>query len=348
MRISTRCRWALVGALECALVLGGGHALALETEYLDKPKEKKEKRQGWDGMLRVSGNATLNSNNNVVGKPEGVSFTFGGEFLGTADYNMGQHEWRNTLTLQLAFSKVPDVEWFKSGDRLELDSIYLYHLKSIPWLGPFGRLNYRTAILPGWDARPESYTYISGTTEVGQGTRFSLTSAFSPSMFKESVGMFANPLEETWLKVEFRVGLGGQQAASASGDWVVKKVDTSTTTVTVQELDSYAQFGGEVAVELVGYVQDKRVIYSAFAETLLPFYTSGDNSGKSFDELMTAEMGARLSFKLVSWASLEYELRVQWLPKLLDEWQVVNSLMLSLSYTKLMHPPEKKEATTAK
>ena len=62
---------------------------------------------------------------------------------------------------------------------------------------------------------------------------------------------------------------------------------------------------------------------------------NNDSSGRSAADLLNVSAYTDISFKLVSWASLDYKLRVLREPQLVDAWQVQNSLLLSFSYTLL-------------
>ena len=61
-----------------------------------------------------------------------------------------------------------------------------------------------------------------------------------------------------------------------------------------------------------------------FAHSALP---AGDNRGAM--ALTNVEIDATLSFKLVDWASLDYELKALRQPQLLDRFQVQNNLLLT-------------------
>jgi hypothetical protein len=65
---------------------------------------------------------------------------------------------------------------------------------------------------------------------------------------------------------------------------------------------------------------------------LLPLYTSLE-TGKSFGEIVTADVNFKLAFKVASWVSLEYVLGVRRLPLLSEKVQVWNGLLASFDYT---------------
>ncbi len=91
-----------------------------------------------------------------------------------------------------------------------------------------------------------------------------------------------------------------------------------------------------------GTVSDKRVIYRLGVDVMIPLAHSmlvaGDT--RSSIDLMNVELGAQLSFKLVEWASIDYQIKAIREPQVLDAFQVRNSLLLSLglSYTGAKKP----------
>jgi hypothetical protein len=97
------------------------------------------------------------------------------------------------------------------------------------------------------------------------------------------------------------------------------------------------QVGAEAAVELWGALSGKRVTYKVAADVLVPFaYTAlapGDE--RSALDLTNLSLLGSLSFQLVEWASVDYELRVVREPLLVDRLQVQNNLLLSFGF---LHP----------
>ncbi len=339
----TRSTMGCLGTLVLTVgLLGSGTALALEKEFVDKPADDVKVEDGWIGSIKLAGNASLNGNHNVVGKTPGTSFAFGGDVNIVLNYGKGPHEWRNTFQLSQMWSKIPTIDSVaKAGDKIFLDSIYLYHLKKIKWLGPFGRVGWETAMFPGSDVRPDPITYattrVDGSvlTEVGLDSKH-MTDAFSPMMFKESVGMFAQLLARVPVSVELRLGLGAREAI-ADGQYALKDDTETEDILEVVELQDYAELGAESTLTVWGNFYTNKVSYKAYAETLLPFVST--NADAAFADLVNFEAGAELSFKLVSWASLLYEFKIMRIPQLLNDWQVINNLRLSVNYTYLTHAP---------
>jgi Protein of unknown function (DUF3078) len=317
--------------------------LANKTDYAAVPKPDEPKkdapavRQGWDPRLSLAVNASFGDNRGVVGQADGGTLGFGIKFDAGFDYNRGKHEWRNSLSLAAGLTRTPVIPQFvKSSDLLGLESIYLYHLR--PWFGPFARATMLTSMFRGADVRPAPVTYLitrpDGTVDTRKATQLTLSDPFQPMTLKQSVGPFIQPLTSEKANVEIRAGLGGQETLAAHQLAVVD--DKATTEIEVKELTSVNQVGAEAAIDFWGTASDKRVTYRAGIDAMVPLahtaLKAGDTRGAF--ALMNLEMGAQISFKLVEWASLDYQIKAIREPQVLDAFQVRNSLLLSfgLSY----------------
>ena len=347
--------WITATITALALLFGvDAHADKKNDYVYDQVVEKAKKttiKQGWGGSVNLGANVSMGHASSVVGKPDGISFAFGMDFAGALNWSRGGHEWRNSMTVTEMFSKTPTIDGVsKTADKLYLESIYLYHFKKFPWIGPFGRVAFETSAFPGNDMQPDEYAYKvtmqDGTSTVSRDTSFRLTDAFRPIILKESVGAFAKPYSEPWAQVEFRLGVGSRQVF-ADEQYVVSKVDKENKTISIKETETYAEAGGELAAYVWGKYYDGKISYKVGAEVLIPFANSVDTGDQDALDLTSVEFLARLSFKLVSWASLEYEFSAKRLPMLQEDWMVQNSLFLSFAYTNLfgtMVPEKKKKA----
>ncbi len=326
-------------------------AMGLELKHANKEEiEKKTEatiKEGWDGALRIGSGISLSSNQNVVGQTDGTLFTLGLSLDGALDYRRTNSEWRNSLAISEMVSRTPDIGQFsKTADAFDIESIYLYHLTSVPWLGPFGRFTLKTSLFEGRDVRGKTNEYVAamrdGTTTYYEGDSKRLTRPFQPFKLKESLGMFAKPLDKKTHKLEFRLGLGSQQVI-ADGQFALDD-DKDTPQIEIKELTNYSLLGSEAAVVLSGLLSEEKVSYKLMAEFLTPFVNSESDDERNAAELTSIEFGAKLSFKLVSWASLEYEFKAVKEPLLLDKFQVQNNLLLSFNYAFIERqtPPEKK------
>ena len=336
----------------CALVLAGNAQAGPNDDYVQadiiKEAKKAKVKQGWGGAIRIGANASLGHSSTVVGKPNGLTFGFGADISGNINYRMRGHEWRNSLTLTEMFSKTPTIDGVvKTADKWWLESIYLYHFERFPWIGPFARVALETSLFPGHDYQAEDFTYkvtaLDGSATTSMDNTFRVSDAFAPTIFKESVGAFTQPFSKTWFNLEFRLGIGGRQVL-ADEQYVVGTVDKDKKTIDIKETESYAEAGGEAVLAIWGQHYDGKVAYKLGAEVLVPFANSADTGDKTVGDLTSLEFSARLSFKLVDWASLEYEFSAKRLPQLQEDWQVQNNLFLSIAYARLFGTQKKDKA----
>ena len=335
-------------ALLTALMTPVG-ATALETQYVGKVTAP-EIEPGWVGTLRVGANLNFTHNANVVGQENGSAVTLGASFDGMISYSRNGHDWRNTLSILETFTYGPPIKQFlKTADRLLFESIYFYKPKKFPWMGPFARFVLDTSIFENTDYRAEMSNYVykgeidpnTGTDKVVKGKKLHLSDSFLPLTLKESVGAFARPVGKEEVEVLIRAGFGSHQVF-ANGQYAMGDVRENGD-LEVLRLKNYAQAGFEAAIVVQGAFYDKKLTYKVFAETMIPSIRqkeAGDT--RSAASLTNAELGAILSFKLFSWASLDYTFKALRQPQLIDEWQLQNMLLLTFaySYTKKSAVPE--------
>ena len=301
-------------------------------------KEPPKVPEGWNPRLSLGMTASFGDNRGVVGQADGATLAFGLKFESGLDYRRGGHEWRNTLNLGEGLTRTPTLPVFvKSVDLLSLESIYLYHVT--PWFGPFVRATMLTSMFRGADVRAAPVTYqitrVNGIVDTEVGSRLALSDPFQPMTLKQSVGPFLRPVEREDINVEIRAGLGAQETL-AKGQ-LAGVDDEATPVIEIKELASVNQIGVEAAADIWGTVSDKRVTYRLGVDLMIPLahtaLVAGDT--RSSVDLMNVELGGQLSFKLVEWASLDYQVKAIREPQVLDAFQVRNSLLLTMgpSYT---------------
>jgi Protein of unknown function (DUF3078) len=325
------------------------------------------RKEGWDPRLSVGGTGSFANNSNVAGQLNGSSFAFGYKFSAGMDFNHGNHEWRNSLDMNAGITRTPALDAFiKTGDNVSLDSTYLYHI--VPWFGPFARLSGLTSMFRSVDVRPVPATYVRGTgatpnpviypvanPNTTAGTPFALTpdcttgscftqlplsDPFRPMTFKESLGLFVQPYQTTPLTVELRGGAGAQEVIADNQLAVVinslppatpNPAMPSSYPVSYQRLANNNQLGPEVALQLWGSFVDKKVTYKIDADAMTPFahpaLPPGDT--RSSVALTNIQLDASLSFKLVDWASIDYQFKLLRQPQVLDANQIQNTLLLT-------------------
>ncbi len=325
----------LLATLLSSAVASAEDTPATEQEFVPKVEET-DRPEGLATRLSVGANVSLSNNDSVVGQTDGSTFSLGLSFDSAADYNHEKHEWRTTLSLGEGLTRTPILpEFVKSRDALAVESIYLYHL--IPSFGPFARLSLATSLFRGTDVRPAPVTYlitrVDGRVDPLLADHLTLTGPFRPLTLKESVGPFYRPFSSERFNLELRAGLGGRQ--TVADDQLAVGDDAETPEIEVATLADFQQVGAEGVLAIWGAVSDKKVTYRVGVETMVPLAYStlaADDTRTSLD-LTNVEVGAQLSFKLVEWASLDYELKAIREPQLLDAFQVQNNLLLTLGLT---------------
>jgi len=307
-----------------------------------KPDEIK-KDEGWTFLLTPGLSLAFADNRSVVGQTDGSTFTLGINLLAGFDFRSGDHQVRSRLTINEAFNRNPVLEEFvKSTDIFKFEALYLYSI--LPWLGPYARFSLDTSMLEGFDHRAEvthwQIAYLDGTTLDRWGYNLRLTDGFQPLTIKESAGFFAKPYDAPEAALEFRLGFGGLHGI-ADGQKAVKD-DGGTPAVEVLELESFDQGGVELGMTLWGEVFDKKVVYRVGAEFMLPvIYSLPDGDDRNTLDLTNIDINATLSFKLLSWMTLDYVFRAMRQPQMVDAFQIQNSLLLTASYA-FFQPEEKK------
>ena len=351
-------RYARPGVLCGALILGtlsASPALAQQERgiYVDKTVNPTDKRpQGLDTTLSVGATLNFVDNRDVVGQQEGSTWTLGANVKGALNYLRGNHDFRSSLVINETFARTPVIpEFVNTADELRLTATYYYTIPKVEWLGPFARAEALTSIFPGYAVFPEDKTFRAtlqnGEVETKTNEdRFRLRESFRPLQLRQSIGGFVRPFSKKYLEVEARLGVGLREVF-ADNQFVLKD-NADTPEIELEELRDYVQAGGELAVSAKGELVEKRVTYEASFEALMPFYNSVGTDSRSAWELLNYDATTKISFKLVSWASLDYQIRVIQQPLLVDKVQVQNNLLLTFGYTLIEKKPEAKPSEPAK
>jgi hypothetical protein len=293
--------------------------------------------EGWKLRLTLSGLGSYAHNRKVVGTVDGSTVQLGLLLEGEATLQRGNHTWENLLKARETQTRTPQLgRFFKAADEVDLRTTYLYRLTSVPWLGGYGRGRINTQILPGFDVRTADVTVLriprKGTpyTENAPAkSKISLTSAFEPLLLKESAGLFARPFDRKLIKLTAKAGVGAQHIIA--GDGYSLTDDAATPELELTQLRSSTQGGAEVEVLGSGELREN-ITWSAGVGLFMPFATSGETLGKSGIDLLNTEIDAKISAKVAEWASLDYVLSAKRIPLVLDAWQVLNSVVLKVTY----------------
>ncbi|MBL6975362.1 MAG: hypothetical protein ISR64_06475 [Deltaproteobacteria bacterium] len=344
--------------LAVSLVASTGYAQ--EGEYMPDQANLPDAKFGNMGLnpwVTIGANVSFGHNYNVVGKQDGQNWTIGASLDTGVDYQKDGHDWRNNILLLETFTYGPPInEWIKSADSLSFKSIYYYKIPNVPWLGPFARFQLETSIFPGADARSDENNQWYKVDDLGNpqilhtGKFFILTNYGFPLTLREAIGLFARPFSKPEVEWEFRAGLGatevfadGQLALTGTeGDDSMGGDLDGINDIEVRDLSNYVQFGAEAGMSIAGKLYKNKFSYKAWADIMFPLVRTNKAAGATqgnVADLMNVDIGVRLEFKLVSWATLNYEFKAVRQPQLVDGFQIQNLLLLTFKYS----PVEKKK-----
>lgn len=305
-----------------------------QTVAAEDVEEKERRTPGWNPGISIGAGFNLINTRSVVGQQDGTTITLGGGFDSGLEFNEGMHEWRNALIASAGMARTPTLDEFvKTNDGLSFESIYLLHLIEI--FGPFARFGLNTQMFSANNIQPSPVDYLvnrlDGTTDEFTGRRLGLTDPFQPLNLRQSVGVFVQPLSEPEIELEARTGLGAMETFAEGG--LAVNDDDATDVVEVDELNDSWSVGGEAVVNAWGSLDDaKRISYTVGISALLPFATSdlAEGDDRNLVELTTVEARAGLNVKLFDWASLTYNFAALRQPLLVEDWQISNSLLLTI------------------
>ncbi len=320
---------------------------AAAKQYVDVKIAEPPKQDGLEITMKNGATFSLVDTRDVVGvQPNGSTLTVGLKFDGVATYRRSGHEWRTILGINEALTKTPALEEaVKSADAFTVESTYLYFVR--PWFGPFARVTLGTPLFRGFDVRPVDTTYnisrVSGASETITSRRLTLTEPFRPLTLKETIGPFARPFSGDRFNLETRVGLGGLQTF-ADGQLILKDDAATEGQIEVQELRDVLQIGAEGTLEMWGALYEKKVAYKIGVGALIPAWNNdvpaAGQAARSPLALTNIDIGASISFKVVEWATLDYEVKLVRQPQLTEQWQIRNGMMLTLGLGYEKKPPK--------
>lgn len=319
---------------------------------------------GWHPRLKFNANFALGQSQNFPGNTDGFTFQFGGLLKGTADYLSRNelHEWTNGLLWELGYTKTPVVRlWMKSMDRIDFKTAYLYHFSKLRWMGPYFSFRLTTAMLAAYEARAEETNVVRLAADetvsadpngnpvnqdgaflpmrtYGQGDKIDLTPAFSPLTLRESLGLFAKPVENTSFNLDMRLGVGAWKTFSRDGYIIDDNEDTAF--LELREMLSPFQIGTELGIIADGELKEGLMNYQLSALFMQPFkHSEEDNTELEGAELMNMEFEATLGFQVLKYLSINYAFKAYRQPLIIDAWQIQNNLLISIGFDLIGNPP---------
>lgn len=338
---------AVMGLL--ALALAGVSSAQAQKSTADKPmylttdiSRTTGKPEGWSYAVTLAANLNVSSNRDVVGQMDGNSVLFGGTFLGGVYYLRGPHELLNTLALAEAYSRTPAIDdLVKSTDLVELQILYNYFVND--WTGPFLRLGAQTNLFKTHQVTAENEVYVNKDvpTETTTSSKLRLSDSFQPFTISESLGWFVKPVRSEPLNVSFRAGFGGRHTFAEGALAVTDDNDTEDITEYTVLKDVH-QAGIELFAGLDGKQMDGKLLYALGLITLFPLINNDDDD-RSIAELTRVGLTGAVGMNVMSWLSVNYQLKVMRDIQLVDAVQVQNMLLLSLQYARATPNPAAKK-----
>ena len=333
----------------------GDHSVTVETENSiindtvveEAVKAAVQRETGWYPKLRIGGSVALNYNKNVDGVTDGTALTFGVYLKGAIDGVYKNFEWQNKLDIEHQQTKTPNIDSFiKTADKLDFQTMALFRIPTVEWLGPFIKFRLQSSIFPGHYISDEDTTvrYYKSGTDIDEKTdeakarpdralkaqeSVKLSDAFEPLLLSESAGLFINPYTSEMLTVTVKAGVAGQHLIAQNGYVAFDNDDDDEYYDVIQLLDTNS-VGVEGELELsgvfVGYVN-----WSLAGSIYYPFAVDEDH-GLDGADLIHATIEGKISVKLASWASLDYSLTVKRQPFVTTDWQINNTLLFNVGF----------------
>lgn len=336
-----------VWAQDATISVDAKEKIASDTEVETKIAEGLQRETGWYPKLRIGGSASLNYNKDVVDVIDGTAFTFGLYIKAGLDGVYKNFEWINTLDIEHQQTKTPSIDsWIKSVDKFDFRTLVLFRIPKVEWLGPYARFRLQTSLFPGYYITDSDVTmrYFNFGTDMDAKDKpenleksrllaaqdsVKVTGAGEPLVLTESIGLFINPYTSVPFTVTFKAGAAGQHLF-ADGGYVSFDKDDKDAFYDVIALKTTHSFGIEGEVELKGVLVDY-VNWSLMGNIYYPFLATNKHGLKGAD-LIHSDIEAKISFRIASWASLDYALTARLQPFVTEKWQINNTLLFNVGF----------------
>ena len=261
-------------------------------------------RDGFFGSLILGGDVAVNSRNNVPGLPDGLSFTARAFLDARLSVEIAENPLILLLQVEEGQTKLPDLPFQKSNDRVDLDALYVYRLQ--PWIGPYARLGAETNLFNSHQVFPPEdgpvdiqVTDLSGVVERRDDvTELRLSPPFGLSVIKEGAGLNVRVFKALFGEMTVRGGIGARHRIARDLFELVDDVETDGV-LEYGEIGSTHQVGVEATVLAIGRLS-RYALINLELDTLIPFEGVGQ---------MVLDLEASVSLKLTSYASINYVLR---------------------------------------
>jgi hypothetical protein len=275
------------------------------------------------GSLVVGGDVSFGQRSNVLGLPDGVSYSLRAFADGRLKFTLFGSPLVFLLQLEQGQTKAPNLPFQKTNDRLKLDGLYVLQLE--PWIGPYARVGAETNLVPGdlafADPTDVALFDVDGARrDRAQVTELRLSPSFGLSQLKEGVGIHIRVFKSIFGEATARTGFGARHRLAR--DLFEPRDDLGTPTVQeFYQVGSTNQIGVEATV--LGAARITRwVLLNLELDTLVPF----EGVAKTI-----LELEASVALKLTNFISINYVARIRRDPFLLTETTVQQDVRLRFS-----------------
>ena len=296
--------------------------------------EKEKKKEGWSAGLKAGLTTSMVHNKNLPGIDDGLSLTIGVIFDGDLKYIRGPHGWVNTLKIVHSQSKTATLKpFFKTADELNLRSFYEYSFDKYSRLMLFGGAQVIATLFPGHLVVANDVDILKLRTDGEVHTSrakaqqpYEITPGLSPFSLKQLVGAGVTPSDDPFASLNIRLSMVAQETWARG--YTVDN-DPNTPELEIRQLQNFQQVGPQMNLSIGGEIKD-RLKYSFAAELMFPIYTSIDTELSGFN-LLNTDVEFKIGVEISKWASLNYVFTAKRQPMILDEWQILNNLVFTVT-----------------
>lgn len=289
------------------------------------PDELFEKKPGaLRAALILGGDANLGSNRNVLGAVDGETYAF----RAFVDAKLGAEIFASPLILRLqveeGMSKLPDLPWQTSDDRIDLDGLYVYHLK--PWIGPYlhGSVEANALETRRYFDNPTDVDILDSTGAMRERLRGAdnllLRGPLGLTNIQEGTGLNLRLLKVPYLEMTTRMGVGARHRLS--GHLLQLTSEPDAVVQTYQLVPSIHRVGVEGGLLVVARVSQWATGVVEI-DGLVPI-------GDVIDTVVNVE--ANLAVKITEYVSINYVMRYLRDTSLSRNNQLEHNLRLRFSF----------------
>ena len=277
----------------------------------------------WSISLILGGTLAFNRSDDVVGKADGMSLDLGAFFEMLGGYRDDNHIAYGRLYVEEeGLLILPEGPYTTVVDTLDVDLLYMW--RYVPWFGPYGRASMETQMVPGLqrfddptDVQVVDPDGVILETRLGQKD-VELTPPFSPIDVRYGAGGRFDIAPVYWFSLQSRLGLGARHLFAR--DLFI--VTNPSAPYQVRRASDLHQFGFEASL-ITELRLTRWVLFKVESDLLLPF----DDAANP-----VLDLKATVAFRLASFASLNYTIRVQRDPALTHETPIDQSILLRFAY----------------